>query len=351
MLYMGDYNQLKKLYYNSKTGFSNNNKFYLIVKDHGFNYSHKQIDDFVKKQNVDQLFKSIQRPKYFSTITVEGIRSEFQMDIMVYDRYQYHHYQYIYVIVDIHSRYACARAMTNRENPTIMSCMEDMFKIMGIPKCISCDNEFDTLEFRKYCIKHDIETKYSEPGDILKNSIVERLNRTLAGYIKKMRVGSKIYDWPKHLPAIMDNYNNSYHKTIRNTPFNIFFKSGQNKQDILIVPRDLEVGDSVRIKIKKKVFDKGDIETYSREVYKIEKYEDVKYVLDDGNSYPARKLIQVDDDIEFDDIEPELFEEEKIYLKEKKEREIKKKLKQDGINPANEVEGKRVRKQKVIFDL
>lgn len=348
---MGDYKQLKDLYYDTKHGFSNNKKFYLTAKDHGLNFTHKQIDDFIKKQNVDQLFKSVKRQDQYSTITVEGIRSEFQMDIMVYDRYQYHHYQYIYVIVDIYSRYACARAMTNRENTTIISCMEDMFKVMGIPKCISSDNEFDTLEYQKYCIKHDIETKYSEPGDILKNSIVERLNKTLAGYIKKMRVGSKIYDWPKHLSAIMDNYNNSYHRTIRNTPFNIFFKGEKNKQDILIVPRDFDVGDSVRIKIKKHVFDKGDIETYSREVYKIEKFEDGKYVLDDGNSYPARKLIKVDDDIEFDDIEPEKEEEEKVYLQEKKERNITKKLKQVGISQDNVLEGKRERKQKVIFDI
>jgi hypothetical protein len=34
---------------------------------------------------------------------------------MVYDRYEYHNYKYIFVIVDIYSRYADARAMTNRE--------------------------------------------------------------------------------------------------------------------------------------------------------------------------------------------------------------------------------------------
>ena len=348
---MEDYKQLKELYYNSKSGLTNSKKFYLTAKEYGLNFSHKQIDEFVKKQNINQVFKPIQRQEKYSTITVSGVRSEFQMDIMVYDRYQYHHYQYIYVIVDIHSRYACARAMTNRENATIMRCMIDMFKVMGIPQCISCDNEFDSIEFRKYCIEHNIKTKYSEPGDILKNSIVERLNRTLAGYIKKMRVGSKVYDWPSHLPDIMDNYNNSEHRTIRNTPFNIFFKNGKNKQDVVVVPRYLEVGDSVRIAIKKKVFDKGDIERYSREVFKIIKIEGDKYVLDNDESYPGRKLQKVDGDVEFDDIPEEKSEEEKVYLQEKKERNISRKLKQVGINPDNVIEGPRVRKQKIMFDM
>jgi len=348
---MAEYTELKKLYYNPKTGLSNSKKFYLTARENGLTFTHKQINDFVKKQNVDQVFKTVKRPKYFSTITVDGIRSEFQIDIIVYDRYEYHKYRYIFVIVDIHSRYACARAMTNRENPTIMENMINMFEVMGIPKAISCDNEFDTLEFRKYCLKHDIQTIYSEPYDTLKNSIVERLNRTLAGYIKKLRIGSKVYDWPKHLPEIMDNYNHSYHRTIRNTPYNIFFKGGENKQDIMIVPRDLSIGDSVRIHIPKKGLEKGDIQTYSSEVYRIDHIEDGKYILNNGMYYPARKLTKVSDDVDFDDIEPETYEEEKVYLKERKERNIAKKLKQVGINPANELHEPRIRKPRVIFDI
>ncbi len=74
------------------------------------------------------------------------------------------------------------------------------------------------------CNEHNIDVDFSEPNDIQKNSIVERLNRTtLAGYIKKLRIGLKQYNWPKALEQIMENYNSSYHRTIRNTPFDIFF--------------------------------------------------------------------------------------------------------------------------------
>ena len=77
--------------------------------------------------------------------------------------------------------------MTNRENTTIMKNIESIFESMGKPEEIACDNEFDTLEFRKYTLKNDIKVNYSIPNDIQKNSIVERLNRTIAGYIKKLR--------------------------------------------------------------------------------------------------------------------------------------------------------------------
>ena len=84
--------------------------------------------------------------------------------------------------------------MTNRENTTIMENIKSIIKVMGKPKIISGDNEFNTIEFKKYCLENDIGAKFSEPLEIQKNSIVERFNKTLAGYIKKLREALKIYD-------------------------------------------------------------------------------------------------------------------------------------------------------------
>ena len=113
-------------------------------------------------------------------------------------------------------------------------------------------NEFDTKEFTKYCIENNIGVNYSEPLEIQKNSIVERFNKTLAGYIKKIREALKIYNWVEYLPELLDNYNHQYHRTIRNTPYDIFYNKGKNKQDILIVPRTFKVNDKVRLRLKKK---------------------------------------------------------------------------------------------------
>ncbi len=121
---------------------------------------------------------------------------------------------------------------------------------MGKPKLISCDNEFDTKEFTKYCIENNIRVNYSEPLEIQKNSIVERFNKTLAGYIKKIREALKIYNWVEYLPELLDNYNHQYHRTIRNTPYDIFYNKGKNKQDILIVPRTFKVNDKVRLRLQ-----------------------------------------------------------------------------------------------------
>ena len=76
--------------------------------------------------------------------------------------------------INIYSRFACCRAMTNRKNETILEEIKSIFDEMGLPKAINSDNEFNKA----------ILNDYFEPDEINKNAIVERCNRTLCGYGK-----------------------------------------------------------------------------------------------------------------------------------------------------------------------
>jgi len=344
--------KLSELFYNSKTGLSNADKLYKKAKEYGLKVTKKEVKEFLDKQYVSQIFKEQKRPEKFSSITADKIRDEYQMDIIVYDRYEYHKYKYILCVIDIYSRYASAKAMTNRRNETIMKKIIEIFSEMGKPKLISCDNEFATIEFNKYCLKHEIDVNYSEPNDIQKNSIVERFNRTLAGYIKKLRFGLNNYDWPKELPNILDNYNNSYHRTIRDNPFNIFYKKAKNKQDIIIVFNKFKVGDKVRLKLKRTIFNKGDNLMYSKEVYTIkEKIATGKYLLDNGKIYTSKNLKKVSDIVEYIP-KNEIDEQEEIAHKElQKNKKIDKELKLVGIDKENIIEGKRIKKKKEKLNL
>ena len=351
---MDVYKQLEKIYYDPQRGFVSADKLYKVAKQYNINCTQKDVNNFLDKQSVVQVFREQRRPHLFSSIIAEQIRHEYQMDIMIYDRYAWKHYKYIIVIIDVYSRFASAHAMTNRENKTIMDNIKDIIKIMGIPKIISCDNEFDTHEFKKFCLEHDIAARFSEPHEIQKNSIVERFNKTLAGYIKKLREALKIYDWVKYLQDIMYNYNNKYHRTIRNTPYNIFWEKGKNKQDIIIVPRKFKVNDKVRLRLKKKVFDKSDVRYYSKEIYIVEgvekdKYGTNVYLLSDGKKYTGKNLIKINDIIYYI---PEVVndEEEKEFLETKKAVDLDKSLKKVGISQDNLQEGKREKKKKKFFD-
>ena len=347
--------QLKKLYYDPKTGLIDAYKLYLKAKENNINVSYKQVNDFLNKQHVHQISKQNYRPKYFSSIIANKIRDEYQMDIIIYDRYQINNYKYILCVIDIYSRYCSARPLTNRESITILNTIKEIFKIMGKPKLISCDNEFNTKIINSYFSDNNISVNYSEPNEIQKNSIVERFNKTLAGYIKKLREGLKIYNWVKYLPSIMENYNYSWHRTIRNTPYNIFYEKGNNNQDIIIVPRKFNINDKVRIKLKKKAFDKGDILYYSHDVYNInditrDNYNRLKYHLSNDKIYRAKDLTKVSDIILYnpEDINDN---EKNEFIENKKSIDLNKKLKKIDINQNNIIEEPRFRKPRQILDL
>jgi hypothetical protein len=338
---------LKDLYYNPKTGFTSSYKLYKKARENNINVSQKDVKEFLDKQYTSQITKQVNKPKIFSSIYSDKPRDEYQMDIMIYDRYEFNKYKYIFVVVDIHSRYAEARAMTNRRNETIMTNLKDIIQSMGKPKKISCDNEFNTKEFEKYCNESNIQVNFSEPNDIQKNSIVERLNRTIALLLQKCRVATNNYDWKSYLQDIMFNYNHSYHRTIKNTPDNILNKNGKNKQTVYVVIPKFCIGDKVRIKEIKHIFTKGDSLSYSKKVYFIVNIVDGKYQLNNNKIYSGNKIKKVSNIIEY---MPEETRDNEIHIETQKHNKLRKALRLDGINTSNILHKKRNENENWYWD-
>lgn len=335
---------ISKYYYDPKFGLSSADKLYQKLKKIEPTITLKEVKAFVNKQFAAQVSKPIRKPKEYSTIVAPSVGNNYQMDIMVYDRYAYNSYRYILVIVDVYSRYALARAMTNRTMPTIMKNIKEIFDEMGIPKNINADNEFNTKEFNKYAEQHGIITHYSQPDEINKNAIVERLNRTIAELIQKWRISSGRYDWNKILPKIMDNYNTNYHKTIKTTPYDVFFKNDINLQDIKKIIHKYTIGDQVRLRIEKKVFGKADELTYSKDIYLINKIKGNKiYVtnsrtgVDVKEHFKPYQLKPVGEIQYKENIEQE---HEPVHKETQKERKMVRVLNKEGIKK-NEVAIKR----------
>jgi hypothetical protein len=263
--------KLKELYYNPKEGFISFEKLYSKVKEHKLNLTYTDVKDFYKSQAVNQVMKPIRKSKQFNSIFALYPHNIYQMDIIIYDRYMYHGYKYILVIIDIYSRYAQARAMTNRRMETIIENFDEIINDMGEPDKIECDNEFNKEEFIEKLKKLNISARFSHPEELNKNAIVERFNGTLATTLQKVRIALKRYDWYNYLSDVIHNYNNTIHSTTKEKPIDIWNGSENNNQIIKTVKTSFEVGDKVRIMRKKKTFAKGDEVKYSPEIYLIEK--------------------------------------------------------------------------------
>lgn len=264
-------NKLKELYYDTSTGYVSLDKLWKKAKQSIEGIKYKDVKNFLDKQYTYQVNKNTNRPKVYNTILAHKVGNNFQIDIIIYDRYSIDNYKYILCCIDVNSRFAQCRAMTNRENDTILKYLQDIFMVMGVPKNINADNEFNTEKINKFFDKEGVVRHYSEVGEINKNAIIERFNRTIAGMLQKYRVASKNRKWYKVLDQLVESYNNSYHRTIKNTPTDVFQGKAENEQSpIVMIPSVFKVGDVVRIKEEKKVLGKGDYLKYSEDTYLID---------------------------------------------------------------------------------
>lgn len=281
--------------------------------------------------------KQRRRPKTYRTIVSPEPRNNYQIDIIVYDRYEFHHYKYILCCIDVYSRFASARAMTKRDMPTIMKNVKDIFQEMGNPKNINADNEFNKTEFNKYCSDNKINTYFSQPDEINKNAIVERFNRTLAGLIQKWRIATGKYNWYSVLGKLINNYNNTYHRTIKGKPIDLFTGKAFTSQIPNNIKKKLKVGDIVRVRIDKKIFDKGDIITYSKETYVIHAINKNKFQLQNAKGTVLKRQYK---DYELSKITsissytpPQ--EEEKEHKENQRTKKITRNTKKEGVNNTN----------------
>jgi len=108
--------------------------------------------------------------------------------------------------------------------------------------------------------------------------IIERFNRTLKEKMYKYFKHENTYNYHNVLEDLMQNYNNSVHRTIGYAPSNVnqdneneilqkVFRIDQNKE----VKFKFDVGETVRINKLKRLFDKGYTANWSEEIFTISK--------------------------------------------------------------------------------
>jgi hypothetical protein len=256
---------------------------------HAFEGDTGQVVGWLEEQPAWQITKEEALPSKYSSFWATEPGKEYQLDLMVYDRYKQDNYQYILCMMDVHSRYVQARAVTNKSADTYKAAIEDMVE-NGFnkvwPEVVSADQEFNRGGIPELFEKHGCEKFFfSDPEELHKNPLIERFHRTLALRLQRWRQATKESGgdskrWYKVLPDIIKAYNESNHDTIRAKPSDVFFGRDTNKQVISEVTSDkFSVGDKVRIRLKKKLLAKGDVVKYSPEVYIIKGKEGKQYLL------------------------------------------------------------------------
>lgn len=332
-------NEIERYYRDPKIGLTSAYKLYQKLKMVNPKITLKAVRDYLNALPEYQVLKENKKPRQFNTIVAERPLHSVQMDLLIYDRYEIHKYKYILVMIDVYTRFAAARPLTSRENNIILENINDIIEQdfeNGKIENINCDNEFNKKVFNDWATRNNITFHFSDPEEINKNAIVERFNRTLAMKLQRYRIATNKYEWYKVLPEIITNYNNTYHRTIKTTPQSIFSNLDVNHQVINVVPSTLNIGDMVRTKEYKKVFDKGDKIKYSTDTYIIQAINGNKYTLMNTNTdnilkkkYKAYELQKINRIIKKEIEAPAIMDQQQI------KRSQKQMLKREGIDQNN----------------
>jgi len=146
---------------------------------------------------------------------------------MIYSRKEFNGYNAILGVIDVNSIYAQCIALKTRKKKDIdsevMKAIKDIMKVMGYPKNINTDKEFTNTAFLKLMEKNNVKIWFSHPDEIVgKNAIIERFWRTLAGRLQDYALNTGRQDWNNYLKEVVENYNNTYHSTVRGKPKDIW---------------------------------------------------------------------------------------------------------------------------------
>lgn len=323
------------------SGYPSPAKLWQKLKDDGHKVTLKQVVTVLSKEKTVQVVKKVKKPTKFNTIVAPKKKFQFQMDIM-YMPHVDKGKRYILTCIDVHTRFATAKALTNRSGPTILRETKAIFKQMGVPTNINVDNEFNYKEWMAHMKSNDVKVYLSHADDVIdsKNSIIERFHRTFRQLVKNFELNTGRKDWATYLPLVLKSYNGQIHRTVKSAPQKIWSGKDENKQTITKVPMRYKVGQLVRIARKPKTFAKGARETYSEEVYRIKEIKGNRYFLTDVKSgqpanrgYKELELSMVQDAI----IEPKIIQTRKMTVESKNvsQQQVQKKVDRELRNLKN----------------
>ena len=274
---------LNDIYKRSDIGLKSRDKFYQYLqknyKDKGITYD--DVDNFLSKQKSEQLYKVVKNDGLYNKTISYGIGDCLQIDTMDLNPYksQNKNYRYILVCIDVYSRRVFLRALLDKSADQVVKVCYDIkkdefekngYKINSI--ITDLGKEYDNTKFKNLFDGVKLFRKNDETFNSAL-AVVDRVMKTIRGYFKKLFVLNNNFVWINDLFNIQNNYNSTYHSTIKATPDDVFYGKVKPYIDHENNTDKLELGQQVRIKIfnKKNIFDKKSNTIWSNEIYIIRK--------------------------------------------------------------------------------
>ena len=242
------------------------------------------------KQLANELHKPIirkfEKRKVYSTFK-DNIWGVDLADMQLLSKYN-KGIRFLLCVIDIFSKYAWVVALKDKKGITIVKAFQSILKQLNKkPNKIWVDkgSEFYNAYCKKWWRDNDI-AMYSTHNEG-KSAVAERFIRTLKSKIYKYMTSISKNVYIDKLDDIVDEYNNTYHTSIKMKPIDVKDNTYINtSKEINNKDPKFKVGDHVRISKYKNIFAKGYMPNWSEEVFVIKKIKNTvpwTYVINDLN--------------------------------------------------------------------
>lgn len=277
---MGISEDLHNLFYVDGAGSGTKAYFIKKAKDKYPNLKTKDIEAWLKDQEVTQVNK---KPLKSLNLKITAQPRTFQIDIM-YLKIGTSQKAFL-LLVDIMSRKAFCYFISGDPNGTkILNMYNKFLEEVGKVNGIEGDDEFNTKAFREINEAKEIRLDTSVANDNHfaggnKLGIIDRLVRTIKENVSKYRdTADDRGSFQGMMDKVIEMYNDSPHKSLKGkTPNESWSNVKEQKQrnskqtmmnDIVFSKVDLNTGDNVRVLEGKKKFEKGNAK-FSKDVFEV----------------------------------------------------------------------------------
>ena len=345
---------LKRIFYDPKTGLRSSS-LYTQARKIDPTITREMTKEFLEKQGVVQVFKPRKVSVFYPLIATKPGRIQIDlMDMSNEDTVTNKGSKWLFCAVDVFSRYAFCYPQKSKSDS---SCIESLRSLIRDAKDVGIiiyqidsdsESSFQSRQFKSLLHSKDITQNLVPVGDKHRVGIVERFNGTVRKYLNRLKIAFKTTNWISSIPDFLQNYNNTIHRTLNDTPKDAIggvgsvpyqFEKMDEANGIDYNKTVFSVGDKVRLRIRHSIFDKKSTGVWTKTVHQIEdkRGSDI-YVNDRVEPYRKENLQLVLENESPPDVDVERGKEEEARVQDQKvEQRISRRINKEGIDREKDV--------------
>lgn len=224
-----------------RTHFKSTSKLYPIVREQYPQMKHKEIDEVVKKRLHDRHLKIKQMRPYMRQIFDPIIGCYFHDLIQQTSDKPKDYPKYFHIFLESNSRYAFAYPVNDKTKETAIMTLNQFIIDNGNKPIVKLTSDgesaFNSNEFTNYCNSKGIAVRIIPDRAHSSLGLIDRFIRTLRDMNQPQnRSNGNQYDKEyvnfseTRMKELINVYNNSYHKTIRCSPKEMYNNSELEKE-------------------------------------------------------------------------------------------------------------------------